>query len=230
MSGPLVSCIVPCFQGERYVAEALESILAQTHRPIDPIVVDDGSTDGTAAAVRRFGDAVRYVHQQNRGPAAACNRGLDLARGDLIAFLEQDDVWEPDKLARQVAALDADPSAGFCVAHARNFWAPGLADEAARHADRPVMRAVPGYVVQTLLARREAFDAVGRFDPSLPYTFATDWFLRAEDLGVRGVLLDDVLTHRRLHDANTSRTNRAASHDEFLHLIKATLDRRRGRA
>lgn len=227
MSGPLVSCIVPCFDGERYLAEAIESILAQTHRPIDPIVVDDGSTDGSPAVVRRFAGVVRSVRQPNSGPGAACNRGLDLARGELIAFLEQDDLWEPDKLARQVAALAADPEAGFCVAHARNFWAPERAAEAARHAGRPAMRPVPGYVIQTLLARREAFAEVGRFDETLPYTFAMDWFLRAEDLGVRGILLDDVLTHRRLHDANTSRRNRAASHDEFLHLVKATLDRRR---
>ncbi|MEZ5098540.1 MAG: glycosyltransferase [Thermoleophilia bacterium] len=229
MSGPLVSCIVPCFQGVRYLADALDSILAQTHRPIEPIVVDDGSTDGSAAVVRRFGAAVAYVHQPNRGAAAACNRGVALARGELIAFLEQDDLWEPDKLARQVAALAAAPDRAFCVAHARNFWVPELAAEAARHAGRRAAQPVPGYVIQTLVARREAFERVGGFDESLPYTFATDWFLRAEDLGVRGLLLDDVLTHRRLHDANTSRRNRAASHDEFLHLVKATLDRRRDR-
>jgi glycosyltransferase involved in cell wall biosynthesis len=227
MTEPLVSCIVPCFNGERYLDECLRSILAQTHGRTEILVIDDGSTDGSARIVERYAPTVRYHHQENRGPAAACNRGVALARGDLLAFLEQDDVWLPEKIARQVDALAASPVTQFCVSHIQNFWIPELEQEARRWDDRPVMQPVPGYVVQTLLARRSAFATVGSFDETLRFAFASDWFLRAEDRGVAGILVADVLTRRRLHHDNFSRRHRAASHDQFLHVVKAALDRRR---
>ena len=227
MTSSLVSCIVPCFNGQPYLDEALSSILAQTHPKLEIIVVDDGSTDGSAAVVGCYGDAVRYHRQDNRGPAGACNQGLALATGAFIAFLEQDDLWLPEKTSRQLAALDADPSVGYCVGHVQNFWIAELEHEARRYRDRPVMQPVPGYVVQTLLARRETFDRVGRFDEALPFAFASDWFLRARERGIVERLVPEVVTRRRLHHENFSRRHRDASRDEFLHVIKASLDRRR---
>src|SRR5215469_8348389 len=103
MKSPLVSCIVPVFNGEQYLAEALDSILTQTYRPLEIIVADDGSTDGTAAVVARYGNRVRYLFQPNAGTAAACNLGIKAAQGDFIGFLAADDLWHPEKLARQLA-------------------------------------------------------------------------------------------------------------------------------
>jgi glycosyltransferase involved in cell wall biosynthesis len=228
MTRPLVSCIVPYFNGERYVDEALQSILAQTHRPIEIIVIDDGSTDGSADVIRRYGDAVRYHRQDNGGPAAACNTGLARARGEFIAFLEQDDLWMPDKTRRQLTEFDADPTLEYCVGHAQNFWVAELAADAERYRDRPAMvEPVPGYVVQTLMARQQVFERVGRFDEALRFACASDWFMRAAECGAVGRLIPDVVTRRRLHEHNFSRRNRAASHDEFLRVVKAMLDRRR---
>ena len=226
---PLVSCIVPCFNGERFLDECLASILAQTHRRLEIIVVDDGSTDRSAAIARRHGGRVRYHHQENRGPAAACNAGIDLATGDFIAFLEQDDLWLPDKTERQLAAFAADPALAYCVGHVQNFWIPALAAEAERHRDAPVMQPVPGYVVQTLMARPAAFARAGRFDAALRFAAATDWFVRAAECNVPGRLLPEVLTRRRLHEDNVRRRHRAESRDQFLTVVKAMLDRRRGR-
>ena len=226
---PLVSCIVPCFDGERWLEECLRSILAQTHRRLEVIVVDDGSRDGSARIVETRFPTVRLHRQENRGPGAACNQGLALASGDLVAFLEQDDLWLPEKVERQVAEFAARPSLAYCVTHVLNFWIPELAREAERHRDRAVMQPVPGYVVQTLMARRSAFDTVGRFDEDLRFAFAGDWFLRAREAGVPGLLLPEVLTRRRLPTDNFSRRNRGASHEQFLHVVKAALDRRRGR-
>jgi glycosyltransferase involved in cell wall biosynthesis len=226
---PLVSCVVPCFNGERYLEETLRSILDQTHRPLDVIVVDDGSTDGSAEVVRRFGDLVRYHRQENRGPAGACNTGVALAAGEFIAFLEQDDLWLPHKTERQLHEFTAQPALGYCVARIQNFWIPELQHEADRYRDHPVMQPVPGYVVQTLVVRRDLFDRVGIFDESLPFAFASDWFLRLSESGVPGALVPEVLTRRRLHERNYSRLNRAASRDQFLQVVKASLDRRRGR-
>jgi glycosyltransferase involved in cell wall biosynthesis len=106
MPSPLVSVIIPAYNAERYLIEALDSVRAQGHRPLEVIMVDDGSTDGTAGVVAQYPD-VRYVYQANRGPAAARNAGLRLAQGDLIAFLDADDVWSDDKLAVQLTLLSA---------------------------------------------------------------------------------------------------------------------------
>jgi hypothetical protein len=89
------------------------------------------------------------------------------------------------------------------------------------------MQPVPGYVVQTLMVRRRAFERVGRFDESLRFAFASDWFMRAEEAGLNGCLLPNLLTWRRLHEDNFSRRNRGASRDQFLHVIKSMLDRKR---
>jgi glycosyltransferase involved in cell wall biosynthesis len=229
MTPALVTCVVPCFNGERYLVEAIDSILAQTHRPLEIIVVDDGSTDRSAEVVRRYGQGVRYHRQENRGPGAACNQGVELATGALVAFLEQDDLWLPHKICRQLDAFEADPTLDYCVGHIQNFWIPELAAEARRFRDAPVMQPVPGYVVQTLMVRRDLLGRVGRFDETLHFSFASDWFLRAGERGAVGMLLPDLLTRRRLHHDNVSRRNRAASHDQFLRVIKAALDRRRRR-
>src|SRR5689334_9621809 len=130
---PLVSCVVPVYNGERYLAEALDSILAQTHRPLQAIVADDGSTDGTAAVAAAYGDRVLVLRQANAGPAAARNLGLAAARGEYVAFLDADDLWHPRKLERQLARFRARPQLDYCVSLMQNFWMPELAEEAARY-------------------------------------------------------------------------------------------------
>ena len=121
MVAPLTSCIVPTFNSGRYIAETLDGILAQTYRPIEVIVVDDGSTDGTADIVARYGDRVRYAWQQNAGPATARNTGLTLAQSDMIAFCDSDDLWHTEKLARQMAHFAAHPETDLCVTYIQNF-------------------------------------------------------------------------------------------------------------
>lgn len=227
MTDPLVSCIVPCFNGARFIEETIESILAQTHRPLEIIVVDDGSNDDSARRVRSLGGSVRYHHRENGGPAAACNSGVALATGDFIAFLEQDDLWLPGKLTRQLAEFEADTRLDYCVTGIQNFWVPALEEEALRWRDHPVMQPVPGYVVQTLLARRRAFERVGLFEESLRFACATDWFIRADEAGLRSLLIPEVWTRRRLHEDNFSRQHREASREQFLHVVKSMLDRRR---
>src|SRR5919205_4589183 len=104
-SSPPIIVIIPVYNGESYVAEAIESILDQTYRPAEVIVVDDGSTDNTAEVVKRFGDVVQYHHQPNRGAGAARNRGVELSHGEFLAFLDADDLWHKDKLAHQIQAF-----------------------------------------------------------------------------------------------------------------------------
>ena len=116
-----ISCIVPVYNGARFLAEALESILAQTLRPTEIIVVDDGSTDATPAVGRAYSQHVFYVRQPNAGPASARNLGIGFATGSFLSFLDADDLWHADKLARQMHALESNPTAGLCVTYLQNF-------------------------------------------------------------------------------------------------------------
>jgi len=229
MQSPLISCNVPVYNGERYLKEALDSILVQTYRPLEIIVVDDGSTDGTAEVVAGYNEGVRYVWQPNSGPAAARNRGLSLVQGEFVAFLDADDLWHPEKLERQMARFQDRSELDYCVAHVQNFWIPELREEAEKFRDHRISKALPGYVSSTLLARRSLFDAVGQLNPTLGHGDSTEWFLRAAECGAVMELLPDVLLYRRLHQANRSRLLASQSRKQFLGILKATLDRRRSR-
>ena len=223
----LISCIVPVYNGERYLSEALQSIFAQSYRPLEVIVVDDGSTDNTPQVVARFKNCIRYLEQSNKGPSATRNLGVSAARGDFVAFLDPDDLWHPEKLARQMARFEARPELDLCVAHVQLFWVPELREEAARLRNQARLNTVPGYTTGTLLTSRTFFDTVGEFDASFWFGDATDWFLRAADGGAVMELLPDVLLYHRMHTTNLTRRQISASRDEFLRIVKRSLDNRR---
>ena len=223
----LISCIVPTFNGERYLPETLDSIFAQTYPSLEVIVADDGSTDGTAALVASYRRRIRYLRQDNQGPAAARNLGISAAQGEFIAFLDADDLWHPDKLERQMARFRARPELGYCVTHVQNFWIPELRAEAEKYRNHRISQPLPGYLSQTLLARRDVFTAVGLFDTALAHVDSTEWFLRAAKKGTVMELLPDVLSYRRLHSENRSRLMASSSREEFLHILKRSLDSRR---
>jgi len=227
MKSSSVSCIVPVFNGEMYLGEALDSILKQRYEPLEIIVADDGSTDGTREVVKRYGTRVRYLHQPNAGPGVARNLGLGAATGEFVAFLDADDLWHAEKLARQMARFDARPELDVCVAHVQNFWVPELREEEERFRSHRLSKPLPGYLTATLLARRSLFESVGPFNAALRHGDSTDWFLRAAEHGAVIELLPDVLSYRRLHQTNRSRLLASNSRDEFLKLVKAVIDRRR---
>ena len=225
---PLISCIVPAYNSERFVTEALDSIVAQTYRPLEIICCDDGSTDGTAAIVSGYGADVRHLRQPTAGPAATRNLGVRAARGAFIAFLDADDRWYPDKLARQVARFAARPELEVSVTHAELFWADEV--ERARYRTHARSRSLPGYATTTMLARCDIFARVGPFNSALWFSDATEWFLRAAECGVVVEMLPEVLTAHRMHGSNLTRRRDADSRAEFLRIVKQALDRRRGRA
>ncbi|MEP7313397.1 MAG: glycosyltransferase family A protein [Pseudomonadota bacterium] len=199
-----ISCIVPVYNGARFLAEALDSILAQTLPPTEIIVVDDGSTDTTADVAKRYAARVTYVHQANAGPGSARNHGIGLASGDYFAFLDADDLWHPEKLERQLRALEGNPAAGICLTFVQNFWVDELAEERERLRDHDFSKPVLGYVCQCLLARRSVFDLVGGFNESFRIGEDTDWFLRVDQAGIVKQVLTDTLVRRRLHGQNLS--------------------------
>jgi glycosyltransferase involved in cell wall biosynthesis len=144
----------------------------------------------------------------------------------LIAFLDADDLWHPEKLERQIARFRARPVLDLCVTYVQNFWIPELQEEAERFRNHRLAEPVPGYVAQTLLARRALFESVTQFNTGLKHGDAQEWFLLAAEAGAVMEILPDVLVYRRLHRENMSREV-SRSHEDHLRIIKASLDRRR---
>lgn len=227
MTDALVSCIVPTYNGEAFLAEALDSIFAQTYRPIEVIVADDGSTDATLRIAARYGSAVRILQQANGGPASARNLGVRHASAPFLAFLDQDDVWYPEKLARQKGRFHVRPDLDISVAHVQRFWTAELRLQQDQFRTHRVSKPLPGYITGTFLVRRDVFDVAGLFDTAVRFADSMEWFLRAEAAGAVSELLSDVLLRHRMHGNNLSQAEADGSREEFLRVLKTSLDRRR---
>jgi glycosyltransferase involved in cell wall biosynthesis len=225
MTTPLVSCVIPVFNGERYLAETVESVIRQTYAPVEILVVDDGSSDRTRDVIRGFGAAVRAVEQSHAGVAAARNRGIAAASAEFIAFLDADDVWLPDKLACQMERFRARADVEVSLTWFEDFWTDGRAAPGAGW--RPNTPR-PGYSAPAMVARRSVFERVGLFDEGLRTASCRDWFIRAREHHVVFDVLPQVLVRHRLHAANLSRLPQ--KFDDYATLVKRHLDRQRGRA
>ena len=221
----LVSVIIAVYNGERYLDAAIESVLAQDYRPREIIVVDDGSTDGSAAVARRFAPAVRCFAQANGGVGSALNYGIKQATGEFLAFLDADDLWSHDKLTLQMAAFGGTGEPDMVFGHAQQFISPELMADRQAQISCPE-EPMPGIVKGTLLIRRGDFLRVGPFDTTRRLGDFLDWYLRASEAGLRSMMLPDILLLRRLHDSNMGIREREARHD-YVRILKASLDRRR---
>jgi glycosyltransferase involved in cell wall biosynthesis len=220
MAEPSISVMVPVFNGASFLPEALESVLAQTRPPNEVVVVDDGSTDESAAIASAYGGAVRVHRQPNRGIGAARNAALALAQGDLLAFLDADDVWQPRKLELQLDLLATSPELDIVFGHIAEFrTGPGGRRE-------PLGDPRPGPLTVTMLIRAEALRRVGPFREGVVVSEYLVWLARARELGLREAMLPDVLTWRRVHDTNNGLVNRRAI-EEYPRVFKELLDRRR---
>ena len=202
MSTARVSVILIVRNGERYIAEALESISGSVRKPLEILVIDGGSTDRTMDIVSRFPD-VTPVTQRSEGLPSAYNEGISLAAGDLIAFISHDDRWLPGKLDRQVEFMEAHPETLYTVTQVQHVLEPGCAPPAGFRTEL-LEGPVPGFIMECLMARRACFDLVGPFDPALPISEDTDWFARARDLGVPMAVLPEPLVLKRVHERNAS--------------------------
>lgn len=223
MSPPRVSCIVPVYNGERFLAEALDSVIAQSLPAFEIIVIDDGSTDGTPDVIAGYENRVRSQRQENAGPAAARNAGLHLASGELIAFLDADDLWHPEKLARQSARFAARPELGISLTHGHNFWIPELAHEEQQ------LRGSLGtpMSIGSLVARRSLFDRIGPFDATVRHKDVIGWLIRACHERAIVETVPEVLVYRRIHESNMSRHRGIADTNELLELATMLIGSRR---
>ena len=225
---PTVSAVIPVHNGQAYVAEAIDSVLAQSFAAIECLVIDDGSTDGTREAVGRFGQAVTYVHQMRSGVSTARNRGTELARGELVAFLDHDDVWLPDKLSLQIDALQPSrPTMVLCGVEMVDAAGAPLGDLKRLGARSDLLSGMLLFdgtetvsCSSTGLIWREELLAMGGFDPALGMSADWDLLLRVLLEGRLGYV-DQPLVRYRVHDAAMSRRVRPMERDMAHAFAKA---------
>jgi glycosyltransferase involved in cell wall biosynthesis len=208
MSTPLVSVVIPAYNAAEFIRAAIESVLGQTYRSLELIVVDDGSTDDTGAIARSFGSRLRYLHQANARQAAARNRGIRESGGELLAFLDADDCWHEEKVAKQVARLRADPTLGLVYCSVLEIDSAGRAGlyRPARlrgRAMRDVLLGEPsgGVCGSTFLLPRRVLETVGLFDENLAPCEDTDLLWRVASAYPID-FVDEPLVRYRVHPGN----------------------------
>lgn len=226
---PVISVLIGVYNGERYLREAIDSAFSQTYRPLEVVVVDDGSTDGSADVARSYGDSVVFGQQENKGNGSARNHAVRLATGELFAFMDADDISPADRLERQWAALEADPELDVVFGHAREFVSPELSEEERATVRAPAPEPAPWVSANLMLVRRESFERVGPFSEELRVGVTVDWCARARDAGLRSTMLPGIVLERRIHLTNNGIRERE-SKSQYVQVLKAALDRRRALA
>lgn len=224
MSQPLVSVILPVYNGEQYLADTLDSIFAQDYCPFEVIVVDDGSSDDSAEIIQSYKD-VCYIYQANQGVPVARNTGITAAHGEYIAFSDQDDLWLPNKLRVQMGFLLQHPDVQYVLCKNRLFLEPGIKRPSwlkQELLESPQLDFSPG----ALVARKTIFQQLGQFDPNYQTASDVDWIFRAKDANIPMHTITEVLVHKRIHAGNQSyQVNRL--HKEYLKLVRASIQKQR---
>jgi glycosyltransferase involved in cell wall biosynthesis len=223
-----ISVVIGVYNAEPYLAEALDSVLMQDYRPLELIVVDDGSTDGSGEVAQRY-EEVRLIRQANAGNGSARNTGLQAATGEFLAFLDADDRFTPGKLSLQMRALDEDPDLDMVFGHVQEFVSPELDEETRARIRPPAATPMPWTAPNLMLIRRASFDRVGLFSTAVRVGVTVDWFARADEAGLRHRILPQTVLERRLHTQNNGLRERD-SQSQYLQVLKAALDRRRAAA
>ena len=224
MSEPLLSVVIPAYNAAKYVLEALTSVVEQLPRESEVIVVDDGSTDSTAAVVQAFGPPVRLIQAAHQGIGATVNRGMEEARGSFIAGMDADDRWLPGKVARSLALFESEPATEAVFTLLRQFASPDL--ENPSRFEIPA-DPIPGITRSNMIIRRSAWLRLGPLDTDLSTVEFVSWYARAMERGLVTSMIPEVLYERRIHGANTTIRERETAQNDYLRILRATIQRRR---
>lgn len=201
----LISIIMATKNAVRYLEQALESAASQTYQHYEIVVIDAQSSDGTLEIAKKYPRTSCY-QQKSIGFANAWNEGIDVSKGSLIAFLDSDDRWVPEKLSLQYAYLQEHPEFSCVVGHVQFFHD---SEEPLPPSCRKDLESGPriAYMPGALLARREVFDKIGKFDSTMKIANDIDWFARLKDLNGGIGVINSVVIEKRIHAKNLSYTN-----------------------
>ena len=221
----LVSVIVPVFNCEKYLAEAIESILEQTYKHFEIIVVNDGSTDNTEKVAEKYSNHIKYYYQVNKGIGPARNLGIDNSSGNYLSFLDADDLYIEDKLEKQLGVIISNPETDIVYGHVEQFLSPEIYEELEKKYKCP-KTPMPGELASTMFVSKKKFFEVGYFARKMSVGVDVDWHLRAKENNLRILTLKDTLLKRRIHKTNTGIVSKNKRVD-YLRYLKQSIDRRR---
>lgn len=223
ISSPLVSVVIPTYNGEKHLSATLYSVFKQTYSNFEVIIVDNGSSDQTSTIAKRY-ENVRYQSFATQNTADARNRGVKLAKGKYIAFLDQDDLWETNKLELQVTFLEENPDFDAAICHQTTFLDPGT--NKPHWLKREFLEGSQlSYNPSSLLVKKTLLDQ-NTFDLAFSLTSDVAWFFQAKHQGLKIGELKDILMHRRVH-LNNGVHACSKLQKELLHVIKDSLKQRR---
>src|SRR3989338_533004 len=213
---PKISVIIPTYNYGSHISEAIESVLAQSYRNFEAIIVDDGSTDKTAEVVKRFRrqypNEIQYLYQENAGSGAARNNGIRRSRGEYIAFLDADDIWQPTKLEQQISILEKNNMVSLNFTNASILKNGKISGVYVRADDKTKLSSDLFYHLllrnfvpfSSIMVKRSVFESAGFFDEAIHYSEDTEWLLRIARVCSIGYI-DQCLVSYRVHEANKSR-------------------------
>ena len=219
---PSCSVIIPVCNGEKYIAEAISSVLAQTLMPEEIIVVDDGSTDNTAEVIKEFHQSVHYCYQSNKGAAAARNKGLQIAKGDLISFIDADDIWVKDKIEKQMQIFEQHPETEIVIGH----LLPVSGNPNFIVKNSPNNKSLLLASLGSALICRSVFNKIGHFDEQLFLAEDTDWFFRVREFKINVWVHNEIVQYYRIHD-NNSTLDKNMTNYNILRAYKKSLNRKK---
>lgn len=219
---PLISAIVPAYNAEAFLTEAIQSIQQQAYEPLEIIVVDDGSTDRTAEIASSFSHSIRYVYQENSGPAQARNTGLNLAQGEIISFLDVDDLWPNNKIKIQLDYFAKNSSLEVVVGRVQVLCLDIDSEGIFKKFAQPAF----GVHLGAGLYKKSVFEKVGYFDPMLRQCQDLDLCMRLRENDIAIGMIEPVTLYYRLHKNNLTKQKEQQT-SMFLKAFKQSLNRRR---
>lgn len=220
-----VSVIMTVHNGEKYIEESINSILSQTLKVYEIIVINDGSTDATTNILAKFKNEVLVLHQSKSGIAVSWNKGVGESTGNFISFLDADDYWPAYKIERQMKTLQISSASTISFGYVKQFYSPELSKEE-RALKRCPDRPEPGFSSGCMLINKEDFMNVGLFKPKWEKGIFSDWFLRAKDMGMPMHMDESIFLYRRIHLDNHGILKRE-KYNDYVRMLKESLGRRR---
>lgn len=220
----LVSVVICVYNGEKYIKEAIESVLSENYPQMEILCIDDGSTDSTMDILRNFGSAVKISSQQNQGVAVARNFASQIAQGEFITYLDSDDLFVPGRIAAMVEVLLQNPETAIVFGQIKQFITPELIKPSSgkMKIEEDILAGVcPGGVMY----RSNIFQEVGEFEKGNQTAYFLDWCLKAKEKGLVEKHLDRIVTLRRVHQNNSSFIEKNNFSSEATRVIKEHLDR-----
>lgn len=196
-----ISVIIPVFNGEKFIAQAIDSVLAQTSPADEVIVIDDGSTDHTAKIIMSYSSAIKYVYQENSGVSKARNHGIKLAQGKYIAFLDHDDIYLPNKLEDAIREFDINPNVNVIAGKWKYLIDKSFLNQT--QLDQTIERV--GILLGSYLFKRDVFEAIGLFDESLNYAEDVDLIMRINNAKMTILKIDALCLLYRYHETNSTK-------------------------